>query len=149
LLYYLHTAERPTKGTFVSAAYQDAITAANNGIASAANDFKAFHSAATFERNIWYQFLTASALGQDLVAGARLVDLMKSRGDPRLSAHFLPNEAGGYGGLDVNTATPANQVSPLNLDPEYRQPLLTWAENQLILADAKFQTGGGAAAAAP
>ena len=62
---------------------------------------------------------------------------------------LLPNEAGGYGGLDVNSATPANQISALNLDPEYRQPLLTWAENQLILAEAKFQTGGGAAAAAP
>jgi hypothetical protein len=147
--YYMHTAEGPTKGTFVNAAYQNAITAANNGIASAANDFKAFHSAATSERNIWYQFLTASGFGQDLVAGARLVDLMKARNDPRLSAYFLPNEAGGYGGLDVNSATPANQVSPLNLEPEYRQPLITWAENQLILAEAKFQTGGGAAAALP
>jgi len=147
--YYMHTAEGPTRGTFVSAAYQSAITAANSGIASAANDFKAFHGSATSERNIWYQFFTASGFGNDLVAGARLVDLMKARNDPRLSAYFLPNEAGGYGGLDVNTATPANQISALNLEPEYRQPLLTWAENQLILAEAKFQTAGGAAAAAP
>jgi hypothetical protein len=147
--YYMHTAEGPTKGTFVSAAYQNAITAANNGIASAANDFTAYHGAATSERNIWYQFLTASGFGQDLVAGARLVDLMKARNDPRLSTYFVPNEAGGFGGLDVNSATPANQVSALNLQPEYRQPLITWAENQLILAEAKFQTGGGAAAALP
>ena len=147
--YYLHTAEGPTKGTFVSAAYQSAITAANNGIASAANDFKAFHSSATSERNIWYQFLTASGFGQDLVAGARLVDLMKTRNDPRLSAYFLPNAGGGFGGLDVNSTTPAAQISPLNLEAEYRQPLITWAENQLSLAAAKFQTGGGAAAAAP
>jgi hypothetical protein len=144
--YYMHTAEGPTKGTFVSAAYQNAITAATSGIVSSANDFKAFHSAATSERNIWYQFLTASGFGQDLVAGARLVDLMKSRSDPRLSAYFLPNEAGGFGGLDVNSNTPANQVSALNLVQDYRQPLLTWAENQLILAEAKFQTSGAAAA---
>ena len=146
--YYMHTAEGPTRGTFVSSAYQSAITAANNGISASANDFKAFHGAATSERNIWYQFLTASGFGQDLVAGSRLVDLMKSRTDPRLSAYFAPNEAGGFGGLDVNAATPANQVSALNLDPEYRQPLITWAENQLILAEAKFQTSGAAAAAA-
>ena len=145
--YYMHTAEGPTKGTFVSAAYQNAITAANNGIASAAGDFTAFHSSATSERNIWYQFLTASGFGQDLVAGARLVDLMEQRNDPRLPVYFLPNAAGGYGGLDVNSATPGNQISALNLEPDYRQPLLTWAENQLILAEAKFQTSGAAAAA--
>ena len=145
----MHTAEGPTRGTFAAEAYQNAITAATSGIESADGDFRAFHGSATSERNIWYQFFTASGFGNDLVAGARLVDLMKARNDPRLSAYFLPNEAGGYGGLDVNTSTPANQISALNLEPEYRQPLLTWAENQLILAEAKFQTGGGAAAAAP
>jgi len=147
--YYMHTAEGPTRGTFVAEAYQNAITAATSGIESAEGDFRAFHGSATSERNIWYQFFTASGFGNDLVAGARLVDLMKARNDPRLSAYFLPNELGDYGGLDVNTSTPANQISALNLEPEYRQPLLTWAENQLILAEAKFQTGGGAAAAEP
>jgi len=146
--YFMHTAEGPTRGTFNTSAYQSAITAANNGISSRANDFRAFHGSGTSERNIWYQFETASGFGQDLVAGSVLVNLMKQRNDPRLADYFEPNEAGGFGGLDVNADTPANQISSLNLSAEFRQPLITWAENQLILAEAKFQTGGGAAAAA-
>ena len=147
--YYLHTAEGPTRGTFNNTAYQNAITAANNGISSAANDFRAFHGSPTSERNMWHQFNTASGFGQDLVAGARLVNLMQQRNDPRLDDYFLPNALGGYGGLDPNGASPANTLSPLNVLPEFRQPLITWAENQLILAAAKFQTGGGSAAALP
>jgi hypothetical protein len=147
--YFMHTAEGPTRGTFVASAYENAITAANNGISSRANDFRAFHGSETSERNIWYQFETASGFGQDLVAGSRLVNLMVQRSDPRISEYFEPNEAGTFGGLDVNGDTPSSQISSLNLSPEFRQPLITWAENQLILAEAKFQTGGGAAAAAP
>lgn len=147
--YYLHTAEGPTRGTFNTSAYESAIAAAASGISSAANDFTAFHGSPTSERNIWYQFETASGFGQDLVAGARLADMMVQRNDPRLPAYLERNAAGGYGGLDVNADTPADRISTLNLSAEYRQPLITWAENQLILAEAKFQTGGGAAAAAP
>ena len=150
--YFLHTAEGPTRGAFNAAAYQSAITAANAGISTAANDYKAIHGSETQERNIWHQFSTTT-FGPDLVAGARLVNLMRARNDPRLSEYFARNGAGGYGGNDVNSVTPANEISPFEGAPrfaaDFDQPLVTYDENQLILAEAKFQTGGGGAAAAP
>jgi hypothetical protein len=150
--YHLHTAEGATRGTFNTAAYQSAITAANAGISTPANDYTAIHSAPTSERNIWFQF-TETTFGQDLVPGHYLVELMKQRNDPRLSEYFVPNAEGGYGGNDVNSVTPASKISSFTgaprFDPLFAQPLVTWDENQLILAEAKFQTGGGAAAAAP
>jgi len=150
--FYLHTAEGATPGTFNTAAYQDAITAASAGIASPDGDYKAIHSSPTSERNIWYQF-TQTTFGQDLVPGHFLVELMKQRNDPRLSEYFVPNSEGGYGGNDVNSVIPPSQISSFagapRFDPLFAQPLVTWDENELILAEAKFQTGGGGAAAAP
>jgi len=138
--YYMHTAE-----VAGAPAYDAAIAAANSGISSSANDFLTTHTAATSERNIWYQF-SQTSFGPDLVAGSALVDLMNERNDPRLPQYFERNSLGGFGGNDVNGATPSDDVSQLNLDPTRRQPLVTWAENQLILAEAKFVRQGAAAA---
>ncbi|MGH7538096.1 MAG: SusD/RagB family nutrient-binding outer membrane lipoprotein [Gemmatimonadales bacterium] len=141
--YHLHTVER-----LGDPAYDAAIAAAANGIASAGGDWRAFHTDATQEANLWYQFSTTS-FGQDIVAGKALVDLMLARSDPRLPEYFGLNALGGYGGEDVNSSVPANEVSPLNGTrnaPDFRQPLVTWAENQLILAEAKLVRQGAAAA---
>lgn len=141
---HLHTAE--VRG---AAAYQAAITAATNGISAPANDFRTAHTEATSERNMWFQF-SETTFGQDIVAGAFLANLMVGRNDPRLPEYFGRNALGGFGGDDVNSVTPANQVSPLTgsarLTPTFRQPVMTWAENQLILAEAKLQVTGQAAA---
>ncbi|HLB11251.1 MAG TPA: SusD/RagB family nutrient-binding outer membrane lipoprotein, partial [Gemmatimonadaceae bacterium] len=66
--YFLHQVE--ARGT---SKYQDAITAATNGIATHTGDFKTFHTTATFERNVWYQFQVNSGFGDDIVAGATLI----------------------------------------------------------------------------
>ena len=146
---YLHTVEQPNNGLDL-AAYQNAITAANNGISSPENDFRAFHGSATSERNIWYQF-SQTTFGQDIVAGKALVDIMLARNDPRLDDYFGLNANGTYGGYDAPTdATDPDDISPLTGSsrnvPNFRQPLITWEENQLILAEAKLMTAGAAAA---
>src|SRR6266513_3352076 len=91
--FLLHTIEANpgTKNTI----YGSAITEANSGIASPAGDLLAFHSPATSERNIWYQFQTTT-FGQDVVAGKELVDIMKARNDPRLPAYFAKNTTAGW-----------------------------------------------------
>ena len=137
--FYLHTAE--VNG---AAAYAAAITAANSGITDASGDFRTSHGTGTGEGNIWVQF-GATTFGQDVVAGKRLVDLMVARSDPRLPQYFGQNTLGGYGGQDVNPPpVPAAQVSALaggtRHVAEFRQPLLTYVENQLILAEAKHAT---------
>jgi starch-binding outer membrane protein, SusD/RagB family len=153
--FYLHLVERD--GT---AAYNLALAQANQGIAEAPTtaaqamhgqapgDFRTFHGTTLdVDGNIWAEFLTAR--GGDLGAGHTLVQLLKNRGDPRLTAYFTasPSAPGGeIFGLDQNNnvvgAGPAAQVNiPVRRALSFRQPVVTWAENQLILAEAKFQTG--------
>jgi hypothetical protein len=136
--FFMHTAE--LNG---AAAYTAAITAAGSGISDKANDFRTFHGSGTGEGNIWNQFFSTT-FGSDVVAGKRLTDIMVARSDPRLPQYFGLNAYGGYGGQDINTPVNDSAVSRLGgtrNDPLFRQPLVTYAENQLILAEAKHATG--------
>lgn len=142
--FYLHTAE--VAGV---PAYTAARTAALLGISSPLNSLRTTHATATSERNMWPQFQNTS-FGPDLVAGSRLVELMKSQSDPRLPEYFGLALDGEYGGFDVTTGTtPGDAISPLdgsrNSDT-FRQPVLTWEENQLILAETNFRLSGVGAA---
>ncbi len=140
--FLLHTVEASATK---AAVYANVITEANSGISSTAGDLLAYHSTAVTERNIWYQF-QSTTFGQDLVAGKALADIMNARSDPRRPQYFGLNGLGGYGGEDVNVAQPGNTVSPLAgagrmTDGSFRQPLVTYQENELILAEAYNQTG--------
>ena len=153
---YLHTAELPTLRT---AAYTNAIAAANNGINEAPaigdptgpGDWTTFQTTATSERNMWYQFAT-STFGAYLVANKFGVDLLKARNDSVRLRQYYSSEGGAYGGFsNSGSSDPViSKVATLGGDtritPTFRQPLITWAENQLILAEAKFATQGQAAA---
>jgi starch-binding outer membrane protein, SusD/RagB family len=142
--YFLHTAE--VRGT---PAYQAALAAAALGISSALNDFTSFHSQTSGEENGWYQFQNNSGFGGDVVAGRFLADLMVARNDPRLPEYFEASVPGPFGGI-----SPQQEASPTGVSnligtrsvPEFRQPLITWAENQMILAEANFVLSGAAAA---
>jgi len=153
--FYLHLVERDG-----AAAYQLALAQANQGIAEAPGsvaaaihgqgpgDFRSFHGTTLdVDGNIWAEFLTAR--GGDIGAGHTLVQLLKNRSDPRLTAYFTASSTAPGGevfGLDQNNnlvgAGPAAQVNiPVRRALSFRQPIVTWSENQLILAEAKFQTG--------
>jgi hypothetical protein len=137
--YHLHTAE-----VLGAPAYTAARTAALQGISTPDNDFRTRHSSTTSERNMWVQFQNTSGFGLDLVAGKRLVDIMLAQNDPRLSEYFGRNEQGGYGGMDVTTqaGTPGPEISSLQGSgrhrDDFRQPIVTWEENQLIIAEASL-----------
>jgi hypothetical protein len=136
---YLHLAE--VRG---ATQYASARTEAQAGISAPANDWKTVHSEATSERNMWLQFQLTS-FGQDLVAGARLVGIMQAQGDPRLPDYFGKNSTGGYGGYDVATQKTVGEPSPISGStrnaPTFSQPIITYDENQLILAEAAFRAG--------
>jgi hypothetical protein len=145
---YLHTAEKLGPGQYALALAQ-----ANQGIndATGAGDLVGVHTTNTSERNLWFQF-QLSSFGNDLVAGARLVDLMKADGDPRLAEYFGKNTKGGYGGqYPPPTVNDPDLISPIvgsgrTDNPIFPQPLVTWEENQLIKAEASYQAAGGGAA---
>lgn len=137
---YLHLAEArgPTQ-------YTSARTEALLGISAPANDWKTVHSEATSERNMWLQFQLTS-FGQDLVAGARLVQIMQTQNDPRLPDYFGKNTTGGYGGYDVATQlTVGGDPSPIANSnrnvPTFSQPIITYDETQLILSETAFRAG--------
>ncbi len=145
--FHLHMAEvDPTR-------YALALADAQQGIAVTANDFKTYHSATTTENNIWYQFQIVQR-DSYLRAGKRLVDELFARTDPRLTVYYAQNAdatpgARKYGGKDPGQSadvTTSNICCPpgtsgSRLDPSFKQPLITHAETQLIIAEAAYQTG--------
>lgn len=144
---YLHLVE--ARG---ASQYPLARAEAAQGISAAANDWKTVHSQATSERNMWYQFQLTS-FGQDLVAGANLVQIMLAQNEPRLPQYFGKNAVGSYGGYDVATQKTFGDPSPISNSGRntatFSQPVITYDETQLIIAEAAFKGGdaGGAATA--
>ncbi len=144
--FYLHRVEAAASRPAI---YDSVIKYALQGISSTAGDLKTFHTSATSERNIWYQF-QLTTFGQDVVAGKALVDIMKGRNDPRLPEYYGKNNGGGYGGQDMNVGQPSDSISAIKGGgrnvPDFPQPLVTYQENELILAEAYNQTGNDALA---
>jgi hypothetical protein len=142
---YMHLAEvDPTN-------YAKALTETNSGISSASNDFTTYQSTTTGEANHWYQFRIQR--GTDISAGKYLVDLMKARNDPRLTDFFSPGSDAPGGA--ILGAQPGEEfdgteawLSDVRGAPDFRQPILTFAENQLIRAEAQYRTNAQPAALA-
>lgn len=175
--YYLHLVERQGVTAYQSALAEanlginEAPANATQAIhGQAPGDFRTFHGTIQdFDANIWAEFLSTR---QDIVAGNVLVAMLKARNDTvRLRGYFdttaiahpgaLPGEK--YAGNNQNNvivrppppgcpATGTCPASVINTSVRrvftFRQPLITWAENQLILAEAKYMTGDSAGGAA-
>ena len=143
---FMHTVETPTG--FDAGALNNAITYALKGIKSPANDLNSVHTTNPGEDNLWFQFYARSGFGQYVVAGQNLADLMVARNDTfRLRQYFGPANPGpGYGGQGL---PPANTTSPAGVSsltgarnrPDFGQPIVTYVENELILAEAYFRLG--------
>src|SRR6266576_2375313 len=161
--FHLHLVER--NGT---AEYGLALAAAQNGISEAPTgptpqaiasqamngqapgDFRTFHGTTQdFDANVWAEFLSTR---QDIVAGNTLIQILKARNDPRLAAYFDANAKGQFIGSDQNNVAVPKDSAPSVINTgvrrqfAFRQPIVTWAENQLILAEAKYMTGDSAGA---
>jgi hypothetical protein len=118
--------------------------AAQRGISAPANNMTAFFTSKRLEENPWFQFITIERPGY-ISAGRTLVELLRSRNDPRLEQYFSRV------GTQVVGAPPATSINASSLSAgrlaaNFRQPMVTYAENQLILAEANFHLGNEAAA---
>ena len=143
---YLHTAERE------SGAYALALAQANQGINDPAGggDFRTYQSSTVGEENQWFQFQRGR--GTDISASAYLIELMKRRNaggpDPRLAQYFsLAGNATYTGAAAGEEGETFSWLSASRGGAGFRQPLVTWAENQLIKAEALLRTGDAAGAA--
>jgi hypothetical protein len=146
--FHMHTGER-----LGAPAYQAALAAAQQGIdeaptpgtqaqdGQAPGNLRATHGATdNVDANIWAQFLRART---DITANQVFIDLLQRRNDPRLQRYFQA-VGGTFRGADQfgrNGATAAVVNETARIPRDFRQPIVTWEENQLILAEARFRTG--------
>ena len=141
---YMHTVERDNNQVD-NTALGNAVTYALLGISAPANDLKSKHTSQPGEDNLWYQFNFRSGFGQYVVAGRALADAMVARNDPRLAQYFGPANPGpGFGGQDPLGGRSAAGVSLLEgtrNSATFSQPIVTYIENELILAEAYYRLG--------
>lgn len=124
---------------------QNALAAAQQGIASSANNFKSFHTSVRYEENLWYQFTVVERPGY-ISAGRNLVELLRTRNDPRLTQYFTPTASGQVLGASPASSVVASMLSAARRAPAFNQPMITYEENQLLLAEANARLGNAAAA---
>jgi hypothetical protein len=141
---YLHTAEtNPSAYTQALSALCTGATLATctKGITSSAGDLNEYHSGASGEENIWWQFI-ARDRDSYMRPGKFLVDLMNSRSDSRRPEYLQLNGNGTYGGAapgeGLNTDIHSN-LGLTRLDPGYLQPILTYQEALAIIAEAAYR----------
>jgi starch-binding outer membrane protein, SusD/RagB family len=145
--FHMHTVERLGNSALV-AARAAALNGINEVPATVADamhggpaDFRTYHGGVVTEGNLWAQFLGNR---QDMTANQVFVSLLQQRSDPRLAAFFSTATGGGYRGADQfgRNGAGASLVNPaVRRQFAYRQPILTWAENQLILAEVAARLG--------
>lgn len=148
--YYMHTAEA------TPAAYALANAEAKLGIASPAGDYLTFHSDVPTEWNIWSQF---SVVVRDtyMRSGKALVDTLRNRSDVRLlngcpsnenwCVEYFDGTVGSAPGQFLSTAANISEARLFgSADYNFRQPIITWAETQLIIAETESRAGRAAGA---
>lgn len=137
--YHMHWAE--ANGT---PAYEAAITAAENGVSTAAHNWTTVHSDAATENNLWYQFMRDRS--GYISAGDYLVPLMNNGtpstlgdDDPRIGIYFSLADCDGSDCYEARSSSLAS--SDGFGAPAWNQPIVTCAENNFILAEAYWQPG--------
>lgn len=144
--FYMHTAE------VNPGAYALANAEAKQGIASSAGDFLTFHSEVPTEWNLWSQF---GYVVRDtyMRSGKALVDTLKNRADARLlegcpsesnwCAAYFDGTTGSAPGQNLSTAANLSGIRLFGPTEsfDFRQPIVTWAETQLIIAETAFRAG--------
>lgn len=138
--YYLHVSRVDNNALAL------ALTNAQAGISTKANDWRTYQSSTEGEQNQWFQFRRQR--GTDVAAGKWLVDLMRQRNDVRLPTYFAPSGSGTTirGALPGEEDETISWLSATRADAAFRQPLITWAENQLIVAEVQARANNNAAA---
>lgn len=149
--YYMHVAATdPT-------AYPKAVTEAGLGISATADDFLWFHDATPIGNNIWWQF--NAQRGGDLAPSAAFINILGRRitagveDSARIKFLFTEAAGGGYfgyrptgnkvlpGGAGSGTGTFSDFapfIDGATAPGDFRQPEITYAETQLIAAEATW-----------
>lgn len=119
------------------------------GLTSGASDAYAVFGSSSINANQYYAFNSVRA--NYLKMGARLVDLMKSLGDPRLPLYAAPTSNGDFIGAPLGSTTTANisDIGPLYAGSATAPvPFITFAEAKFIDAEASLRANNTTRASA-
>ncbi len=128
-------------GKVTPANYALALAEAEQGISSTSGNWMSPHADISDQQNIWYQFYTLR--GKYVRAGALLVDMLDNDADPRLEFYYGEDDDGGYSG-SAHTDDD-DDASWLNDDtwgePAWDYDILSYEENQMIIAECQARAG--------
>ena len=150
--YIMHTAQTAA-GVYDATHLNDVLTETGLGISSAAGDFKPSHTSSPGEQNLFYSFQFSRA-GDVMPAGTH-ISLTKQAGETaQLPQWYTPSSTstGIYGaeaGLPVEYpdgyAADSISIFEVTNDPAAAWPIVSYAENQMLMAEAQARTTGFAA----
>lgn len=164
---FMHVAQASAAGVggAPAAAHDSALKYARAGISSPADDFLWYHDASILAANGWWGL----ASGGDVGPGAAVIEIMNRRilagveDMQRIAFYFTPASDGQYHGFRPTGATVTTSggiydgsgpYSGLGAfldfdmsDGSFRQPAITYAETQLIAAEATWNLNCSACAA--
>lgn len=123
--------------------YALALAEAQQGISSTDDNWQAPHEDELGEQNLYWQWDAQRPYGK---VGKQIVDMLAN--DPRLEFYLEPTEDGTYVG---SAHTEGNEdASWLNREtfgsPGWNFDLVTWEENQFIIAECQYDAGSASAA---
>ncbi|HEV7704762.1 MAG TPA: SusD/RagB family nutrient-binding outer membrane lipoprotein [Gemmatimonadaceae bacterium] len=137
--YLMHTAENADL-SYDNTKLNSVVSEAALGISSKGGDFATVHSTTTFENNLFQQFLIGSRAG-DVEPASLHINLAKQFNDNTLLAQlYNKNSSGQYLGSPPGVSAGSN-VSTFAIGGEYRQLVVSYAENLLLDAEAQYRLG--------
>lgn len=137
--FYMHTAEKADL-SYDNTILGNVLTETASGIASPDGDFKTVHTTATFEHNLFYEFLIGSRKG-DVEPSATHINLAKQFNDDVLLAQVYNKNAGGQYVGSFPGLTVGSTVSTFAIGPETAMLIVSNAENVLLSAEAHYRLG--------
>lgn len=120
--------------------YASAISFANAGISSRANDFRTLHGTSQENRNLYYQFIIDERQDYLVATDSYLVKLLDGRATRSLTTPGDNLRFDNYF-ISDGTRTLINTNEGGRFSQTSSFPLASYYENQLILAEAKYKTG--------
>ena len=141
--FFMHTARTGTT-TYSAAILDSVIKYTQIGISSSAGDLSTTHTGTPGEQNLFFSFLFSRA--GDVQPSAMHINLAKQAGEaPLLDQYYLPNAIDSIFGSAPDASTAG--VASFATQATTPVPIVTYVENQMLLAEANLINGtsvGGA-----
>lgn len=137
--FYMHTAEKSDL-SYDNAILNQVLTETALGIADPSGSLNTQHTTNNLEQNLFYQFLVGSRKG-DVEPAALHINLAKQFNDQVLLAQlYAKNSVGDYVGSPPGFSI-GSSVSNFAIAPDYSMGLVTYSENILLDAEARYRLG--------